>query len=139
MDTKQALINFIDILLRVPSLFILDEVFQSNLADLGLYPCTLLPLHKEVDFDDVVGDTNHTLSKPLHSLANYDSTVFGNLSQSLINVIEFNGTTNSCFNFDIEVCQGFLGFLVQSALLLAGKCVAVLFCLKHYINYFFPI
>ena len=55
MDTKQVLINFIDILLRVPSLFILDEIFHSSLADLGLYPSSLLPLHKEADFDNVTG------------------------------------------------------------------------------------
>jgi hypothetical protein len=121
MDTKQIIINFIDILLRVPSLFILDEVFQSNLADLGLYPCTLLPLHKEADFDDVVGDSNHTLSRPLHSIANYDIGVFGNLSQSLINVIEFDGSSLTLFNIDIAICQGLLGSILQLALLLSGK------------------
>ena len=121
MDTKQILINFIDILLRVPSLFILDEVFQSNLADLGLYPCTFLPLHKEADFDDVVGDSNHTLSRPLHSITNYDSTVFGNLSQNLVNVIEFDGITLSTFfNIDASICEGFIGFVIQFALLLTG-------------------
>lgn len=121
MDTKQIILNFLDILLRVPSLFILDEIFQSNLADLGLYPCTLLPLHKEADFDDVVGDSNHTLSRPLHSVANYDSGVFGNLSQSLINVIEFDGTSSTFFNIDISLCQGILGFSFQLALLLSGN------------------
>jgi hypothetical protein len=121
MDTKQIIINFIDILLRVPSLFILDEVFQSSLADLGLYPCSLLPLHKEADFDDVVGDSNHTLSRPLHSVANYDIGVFGNLSQSLIKVIEFDGSSLSLFNIDIAVCQGLLGSILQLALLLSGK------------------
>ncbi len=121
MDTKQLLINFVDILLRVPSLFILDEVFQSNLADLGLYPCTLLPLHKEADFDDVVGDSNHSLSRPLHSITNYDSAVFGNLSQNLINVIEFDGITLSTFfSIDDSICEGFLGFIIQFVLLLTG-------------------
>lgn len=125
MDTKQIILNFLDILLRVPSLFILDEIFQSNLADLGLYPCTLLPLHKEADFDDVVGDSNHTLSRPLHSVANYDSGVFGNLSQSLINVIEFDGTSSTFFNIDISICQGILGFSFQLALLLSATCAAL--------------
>ncbi|XP_046643496.1 protein TRC8 homolog [Daphnia pulicaria] len=125
MDTKQIIINFIDILLRVPSLFILDEVFQSSLADLGLYPCSLLPLHKEADFDDVVGDSNHTLSRPLHSVANYDIGVFGNLSQSLIKVIEFDGSSLSLFNIDIAVCQGLLGSILQLALLLSATCAAL--------------
>lgn len=121
MDTKQILINLVDILLRVPSLFILDEVFQSNLADLGIYPCTFLPLHKEADFDEVVGDTNHTLSRPLHSLANYDSPAFGNLSQSLVNVIEFNGTSSTLFGSDITIFQGVLGSIIQFVLLLSGN------------------
>jgi len=120
MDTKQTLISFVDILLRVPSLLILDEVFQSNLADLGLYPCTLLPLHKEADFDNVTGDSNHTMSRPHHSVANYNQSVFGNFSQGLVSVIEY-GISTSLFNcLDNVIYCGILGYFVQIGLLLLG-------------------
>lgn len=120
MDTKQTLISFVDILLRVPSLLILDEVFQSNLADLGLYPCTLLPLHKEADFDNVTGDSNHTMSRPHHSVANYNQSVFGNFSQGLVSVIEY-GISTSLFNcLDNVIYCGIIGYFVQIGLLLLG-------------------
>lgn len=139
MDTKQILINFVDILLRVPSLFILDAVFQSNIADLGIYPCTLLPLHKEADFDDVVGDSNHTLSRPLHSVANYDAAVFGNLSQSLVNVIEFDGTSSTLLNIDVTIWEGFFGSILQLALLIAGNSNSQLVIGDKSFNEFFPL
>ena len=121
MDTKQALISFVDVLLRVPSLFILDEVFQSNLSDLGLYPCTLLPLHKEADFDNVTGDSNHTMSKPHHSTVNYNASVFGQFSPGLVSVIEYGMSSSvlSCFD-SLIYGSGFAGNFVQIALLLLG-------------------
>lgn len=99
MHIKQTLICFLDILLRVPSLFILDEVFQSGIADLGLYPFLLLPLHKENDFDAATGESNHTLLIPHHSVANYNSAFFGNnLSQNLVSVIEYD-VSSPLFNY----------------------------------------
>lgn len=117
MDRKLALINFIDIVLRVPSLFILDEAFQSSLADLGLYPSSLLPLHKEADFDFVTGGNNHTLLKPHHSVENYDPTVFGNFSQSHKDVIEFGISITAQSYFDNVIHSLFLGHLIQIVLL----------------------
>jgi hypothetical protein len=121
MDTKLTLINFIDIILRVPSLFMLDEAFQSNLADLGLYPSSLLPLHKEADFDYVTGGVNHTLLKPHHSINNYDSNVFGNLRQSHKNVIEHGFSISALSYFDSVIYGSVLGQLVQIILLMLGK------------------
>lgn len=120
MDTKQAIISFIDILLRVPSLFVLDEVFQSCLSDLGLYPCTLLPLHKEADFDNVTGEANHTLLKPHHSVANYDSAIFGNLSENLVNVIEYGMYSPFSVVIDDVINYGICGAIIQIILLLSG-------------------
>lgn len=120
MDTKQAIISFIDILLRVPSLFILDEVFQSSLSDLGLYPCVLLPLHKEADFDNVTGESNHTLSKPHHSVANYDSAIFGNLSENLANVIEYGMSSPLSGVIDDVINYGICGAIIQILLLSSG-------------------
>ena len=122
MDTKLALINLFHVLLRVPSLFLLDEIFQSNLADLGLYPSSLLPLHKEADFDFVTGESNHTLVKPYSSKENYDSVVFGNLSGGLKNVIEYGLTTPIFSYLDwFFINGGVVGISVQLFLLFAGK------------------
>jgi len=121
MDIKLALINLFDILLRVPSLFLLDEIFQSNLSDLGLYPSSLLPLHKEADFDFVTGESNHTLVKPYSSKDNYDPIAFGNLTLGLSNVIEYGISTPFFSYLDwIFINGGVLGILLQLFLLLSG-------------------
>ena len=122
MDIKLALINLFDIILRVPSLFLLDEIFQSNLSDLGLYPSSLLPLHKEADFDFVTGESNHTLVKPYSSKDNYDPIAFGNLTLGLSNVIEYGISTPFFSYLDwIFINGGVLGILLQLFLLLTGK------------------
>ena len=115
-----ALINLIDVFLRVPALFLLDEAFQSNLADLGLYPSSLLPLHKEADFDFVTGGVNHVLTKPRHSIENYNSTVFGNLSHSHASVIEY-GISNALNYFDGIDNSCLLGSVLQILLLTLGE------------------
>lgn len=121
MEVKLALINFVDILMRVPALFILDEALQSNLGDLGLYPSSLLPLHKEADFDFVTGNVNHTLTRPHRSVGNYDSAVFGNITQGHQSVIEYGVPIIGLSYFDELVYNSFAGYSLQILLLLSGK------------------
>ena len=125
MDTRLVLISFMDILIRVPALFLLDEVFQSKIAYLGLYPCTLLPLHKESDFDEVTGETYHTLMYDAHhSLVDiFNSSMFTKLNQNAINVIEFNISTTLANSLDagLEVYSGIFGFLLQIMVLFTGS------------------
>ena len=139
MDTKQVLISFVDILLRVPSLFILDEIFHSSLADLGLYPSSLLPLHKEADFDNVTGESNHTMSKPHISVDNYDSAIFGNLTQNLVNVIEHGKTALVFTVFNNMIFCGVLGYILQICLLILGilNFEFIFTILNHYFQYIF--
>lgn len=125
MDTRQVLASYMDILIRIPALFLLDEVFQSRFAYLGIYPCTLLPLHKESDFDDVTGESYHTLLyEAHHSLVDmYNSSMFPKLNQNAINVIEFNvSTTLSNFlDVGLEGCNGSCGLLLQIITLFTGR------------------
>ena len=86
--TKLILLNFLEILLRVPSIFLLDRVFQSEIVNV-IFQSVLLSLHKETDFDHVTGESEHILFKP-YSLANYNSTMFANLSHNLNSVIQHN-------------------------------------------------
>lgn len=113
-----AFYSYVDILLRVPFLFILDEVFKSRVVDLGLYPSTLLPMHKELDFDDATGESNHTLIEPHHSLTNYN---FGKLDQNLINVIEYDMSSPLSSYFNTVLCHGICGLFLQIFLLFTGK------------------
>ena len=125
MDTRLVLVGFMDILIRVPALFLLDEVFQSKIAFLGLYPCTLLPLHKESDFDDVTGESYHTLLYDAHhSLVDvYNSSMFTNLNQNAVNVIKFNISTilSNSLDVGLEVYSGIFGFLLQIIFLFTGN------------------
>ncbi|XP_046438507.1 protein TRC8 homolog [Daphnia pulex] len=129
MDTRQVLASYMDILIRIPALFLLDEVFQSRIAYLGIYPCTLLPLHKESDFDDVTGESYHTLLyEAHHSLVDmYNSSMFPKLNQNAINVIEFNvSTTLSNFlDVGLEGCNGSCGLLLQIITLFTASCVSM--------------
>lgn len=120
MLTKHnRLLNFLDLILRVPSLLFLDEVFQSGIPDLGLYPYLLLPIHKENDFDTVTFESNHTLSKPQHSVINYNSAFFGNLSQNLISVIEYD-VSSFVFSYFNDI-NTFYRVGLQIIILLTGK------------------
>lgn len=132
MDIKLALINLFDILLRVPSLFLLDEIFHSSLADLGLYPSSLLPLHKEADFDFVTGESNHTLVKPYSSKENYDPAVFGNLTLGLTNVIQYGILTPIFSYLDWIFINdgGVIGIIIQLFLLFTGKFEFIFKCSK---------
>lgn len=125
MDTRLVLVGFMDILIRVPALFILDEVCQSKIAFLGLYPSTLLPLHKESDFDDVTGESYHTLLYDAHhSLVDvYNSSMFTNLNQNAVNVIEFNISTilSNSLDVSLEVHSGIFEFLLQIIFLFTGN------------------
>ena len=125
MDTRLVLVGFMDILIRVPALFLLDEVFQSQMSFLGLYPCTFLPLHKESDFDDVTGESYHTLLYDAHhSLVDvYNSSMFTNLNQNAVNVIKFNISTilSNSLDVGLEVYSGIFGFLLQIIFLFTGK------------------
>lgn len=138
MDIRLVLVSFMDILIRIPALFLLDEVFQSKIAYLGLYPCTLLPLHKESDFDDVTGESYHTLFyEAHHSLVDlYNSSMFTKLNQNAINVIEFNiSTTLSDFlDVGLEVCSGTCGFLMQIIILFTGNSYTLLLSTGHDFN-----
>lgn len=118
MGTKLALCSFTDILLRVPFLFILDEVFHTKVADLGLYPSTLFPLHKELDFDEATGEVNHTSIEPHHSITNYN---FGNLSQNLISVLEFDMFSSWSTYLNTIICHGICLLVFQIFFLFTGK------------------
>ena len=126
MDIKLMFFSFVNILLRVSPLVFLDLVFQSRIADLELLPCSLLPLHKEADFDTVTGELNHTLLQPYHSLDNYASHMFQNLSQSLIDVVEYD--VSHVFGFlENLICRGCIGVVMQIMMLTLGKCIVLKF------------
>lgn len=60
------------------------------------------------------------MSKPHISVANFDSAIFGNLSQNLVNVIELGNTALVFTVFDNIIYCGFFGYILQISLLLLG-------------------
>lgn len=128
--TKLILLNFLEILLRVPSIFLLDRVFQSEIVNV-VFQSVLLSLHKETDFDHVAGESQHVLFKPYHSLANYNSTMFANLSHTLNsviqhNIIEIDPSLFPSLHFGNSVALRIIGgYVWQLIFICAGKIISL--------------